>query len=124
MKYTLQNDFIYETGISGNPYNCPIFSLSGTGTITIFAGFRFDGATLVPDGRIDPATGLPRTYFAALVHDVLYIEFPKHGIPRRQIERLFLRMLREANFKPAWLYYAGTSIFGGVFLKLARSGWI
>lgn len=120
MKYLLNQDYVYQTGIVGKGYSCEIFNLSESGIITVFAGFEFDGATLVPDGRIDPSTGLPRTYFAALVHDVLYIEFPKHQIPRREIERLFYRMLKEADFKFAKLYFWGTSVFGGIFLKINR----
>ena len=101
------------------------------GQLFIPAGYSWDGCTpklriggkLVigtPDGQIHPETGKPRTYYASLVHDALYQFSPKHGIPRKQIDDLFLEMLRMSGFRSAGLYHRAVRWFGGVFIALTR----
>lgn len=122
--YILDRDFKCFTGLEGYSFMNNEFLLQSDGLITIYAGFEFDGASFAPDGKIDAATGKPRAYYPALVHDVLYKHYPAHGIPRSEIDKVFLRMLRDYGFKPAWLYFSAVKLLGGVYLwTKGRKKW-
>lgn len=56
-----------------------------------------------PDGHIDHRTMKPYTYYASLVHDVLYQYLDSVPVSKAQIDRLFLQML--GDFKLRKLYY-------------------
>ncbi len=56
----------------------------------------------------------PKTYYASLVHDALYQYLDTIPIPRKEIDRVFLEMLKETAFPLAFLYYIAVRIFGGV----------
>lgn len=84
---------------------------------TIKKGFAWDGSSGVSDwiDRKDPKTGMPKTYYASLVHDAGYrylrqcCSFP---YSKAEIDRFFYRLLKESNFRLAWLYWIGVVIFG------------
>ncbi len=88
--------------------------------VTVRAGFEFDGATLAPDGRHDPATGLLRMYYPTVIHDALYVFLPDTPFSRREIDRIFRDMMRQAGFRPVWLYFGAVRTLGGVFVRLTR----
>jgi hypothetical protein len=73
------------------------------GEITIPAGYKWNGCTLAPDFK--------KTYYASLVHDALY----QYKCGRKLADKVFYKMLKEEGFKLAWIYYAGTRIFGWIF---------
>jgi hypothetical protein len=128
--FTLDESFTYQSDIYGYRFEAPFLSVYEDGLIYIPAGYSWDGNSLkfclvgrvvgTPDGRIDPRTGKPVTYYASLVHDALYQYILAHKIPRKQIDDLYLKMLREAEFKSAGLYYRAVRLFGGIFIKLTR----
>ena len=83
------------------------------GQITVFKGYAWDGCspkfTLTglftfgtPDGVL--RHGLPWTYHASLVHDVLCQFRPDHGLTQRQVTDLFADMLTQTRWPLTWLY--------------------
>jgi hypothetical protein len=124
-RYTLDRDYTYQSGILGRAFvgvrdGREWLQITPDGAITVRAGFEFDGSTFSPDGRRDRATGKPRMYYPALVHDALYVFLPHTPFSRREIDDIFLRMMREAGFRPAWLYFGMVRALGGVFVKVTR----
>lgn len=129
--FTLEQDFEFKHQLFMNVnFNSEWLQIFG-GVIFIPKGYSWDGCTpkikiagkLVigtPDGEIHPETGKPRTYYASLVHDALYQYFPQHGISRKDIDSLFLDMLRMSGFKSAGLYHRAVRWFGGIFIALTR----
>jgi hypothetical protein len=98
-------------------------SIDVNGKITIEAGYAWDGCSPkfcvlgrmigTPDGAPSPLTGLPRTYFASLVHDALlqWVHDPAMPFTRLQIDRIFRDILEEDGWSAAWLYYAGVRVY-------------
>lgn len=83
-------------------------------------GIIWDGATGVPDGDEDPKKpGFPVTWLASLCHDVglayLDDDFPH---TKKEIDKIFYKLLRQANFKYAWVYYAGVRTFGSIWSSM------
>jgi len=101
------------------------------GGITVLSGYAWDGCTPkiclfdllfgTPDGTVDSRTGRPKTYFASLVHDVLY-QSRRSGLPlpRATADRFFLRLLALTGFTPRAVYYAAVRLFGGFFRKTGK----
>ena len=97
------------------------------GEVTIFKGYSWDGCTPkfklfgktigTPDGKIDEATGLPKTYYASLVHDCLYqySQWLPYYIKRRTIDNLFYKMLKKSGFSAARVYWVSVSVLGWLF---------
>jgi len=75
----------------------------------------FDIVVGTPDGIIDPETEKPKTYYASMIHDILY-QFSKNykgRIKRKQVDRLFLKEM--GNFRLRYLYYLMVRLVGGLF---------
>lgn len=97
------------------------------GVLTIKSGYAWDGCTPkwsvfglfilgTPDGHVNYRTGLPFCYYPSLVHDCLY----QYGIGSRlEADRLLLKMLRDAGFPLARVYYCAVRVFGAL-TKLIR----
>ena len=129
--FTLEQDFELAHPIfEGITFIAP-FVMIAAGKLIIKEGYSWDGNTpqfkvfgLVrigtPNGRINPETGKPKTYYASLVHDALYQYFPYHGISRKAIDDLYYEMLKQADFKGAGVYHKAVRAFGGIFIALTR----
>jgi len=129
-KFKLATKFTYHTGILPHDKFLGLWLRVGiTGIVTIAEDYSWDGASPkvwalgrwigTPDGSIDERTGLPRTYYATLVHDALYQFALPNGIyTRKEIDEIFLKMLVEADFKQAKLYYRAVRWFGGIYHKI------
>lgn len=101
------------------------------GTLKVLAEYAWDGCTPkfalwdilfgIPDGVTHAATTKPKTYYASLVHDVLY-QFLDLGLPisRRAADRIFLELLTRDHFGPRWIYFAAVRVFGGIFHLFTR----
>jgi hypothetical protein len=113
--------------LRGFDFEAPWLAIDGKdGRATIPAEYAWDGCTPkfrifdlgyvgTPDGVMDEASAFPITRWASLVHDALYQYYGSHGVPRRTIDRIFSRMLREAGFSCAGIYYLTVRAFGGAF---------
>ena len=131
--YKLDREFSRPSMFSDMPFVGRWLRIDTDGTIRVPEGYAWDGATpkfsildLVivgtPDGIVSVWSGKPRVYHATLVHDALYQYFPWHGVSRREIDTLFLEMMREQRFKLSWLYYAAVPLFGGFFVPVKALG--
>lgn len=126
--FKIDEPFCYKSNIKGHTFQARWLSVQPDGTITIPAGYAWDGCSPkldiadvlilgTPDGIVDIASGKPKTYHASLVHDALYQYFRWHNIERREIDRLFLEIMRQKQFLPAILYFWAVRIFGVFFVK-------
>lgn len=144
-KYRLKADFIHDTGVAPEfgAWQTPelLFadeagiywlSIHVSGRVTVHSGYAWDGCSPkfrlfgklwgVSDGSVNPRTGYPYTYDASLVHDAMYqfIDHPNMPYSKATIDLIFYRMLQQAGFRYAWLYYAAVKYLGGVYRKLAN----
>ena len=117
-KYTLDKDYVYQTGIKNRAFvgickkGIVRLIITPDGNIRITKGYSWDGATLAPDFK--------ELYYPTLVHDALYQFLPNTPFSRKEIDDLFLRQMQEENFKLAKVYYRAVRLFGGIFVKLTR----
>ncbi|MCF8379414.1 MAG: DUF1353 domain-containing protein [Bacteroidales bacterium] len=105
------------------------------GTITVKGSFKngyaWDGCTPkvnlfhitwgTCDGKLKRfGTGdyKPYTYYASMIHDVLYQYKRCAPITRKEADIIFYRLLKQAGFMWAWVYFAGVRLLGWWF-----SGW-
>jgi hypothetical protein len=81
----------------------------------------FDFLIGTPDGVVNKKTGKPKTYFASMIHDVLY-QFLDAGLPydRRQADDFFLRLMEESDFLPRRLYWGAVRVLGFFSLRITR----
>ena len=80
-------------------------------------GIIWDGATGVPDGDEDPnKPGYPKLWLASLVHD-LGLAFLEEELPhtKKEIDKMFLVLMKRAGFKWRWVYYIGVRTFGTIW---------
>jgi len=82
----------------------------------------WDGATGVPDGKEDPnKPGYPVLWKASLIHDLGYMFMEHEDFPysRKEIDAIFLELMKDADFRCAFLYYLGVRSFGGAWNQLS-----
>jgi hypothetical protein len=130
-KFThLQDDFIL-TNITGREFSCDWLGVERDGKITVrgthYHGYAWDGCSPkwfccgkiwgTPDGKPDPRTGKPLTYYASMFHDALYQFKQTVNISRKESDILFHLLLKEAGFRFHWLYMAGVRIGGAFYGK-------
>ena len=106
--------------------------IESDGRITVTRGYAWNGCSpklcifdvLVgtPEGVVHREMQVPKTYHASLVHDALY-QFLPDGLPlqRRHADRFFRRLLDEADFGPAWIYWLAVRVFGGLVRRATRA---
>ena len=59
----------------------------------------------------------PETVLASLIHDTL-CQFSEVGclkVNRKEIDKIFYKIMQQNNFKFAFLYYQAVNIFGGIY---------
>lgn len=105
--------------------------LHPNGDLRIPAGYAWDGCTPkyalfdillgTPDGAPNHRTQQPKTYYASLVHDVLY-QFMEINpvVPKRVADRIFLELLTRDEFASRRLYYWAVVLFGGASHRFTR----
>ncbi len=115
--YKVFKDHIFHTDIKGRDFENEWMKITPDGKITVKGshpgGFAWDGCSpkwivfdLVlgsPDGVVNPLTLKPKTYYASMVHDVVYQIGTINGITRKEADILLLKLLRD--FKLRYLYY-------------------
>lgn len=87
-------------------------------------GFRWNGTTAVPDGMevekpeevpVKSISGhpIPITWKASLIHDIGCREVYNKGFPykRKEVDKIFFKLLKEIKFSYAKLYYVGVRMF-------------
>jgi hypothetical protein len=107
----------------------------GSSNITIlgsnpkYKGYAWDGCSPkfqildlifgTPDGAISENTGKAVTYYASMVHDVLYQFHDEFGkkISRKQVDLIFIDELEKGQFIPARMYYLMVRALGGIYWR-------
>ena len=136
-KFVHRRDEYLITNLTGISYEDPEgwFKIEDNGTIHICGnrqkGYAWDGCTpkfeildLVigtPDGRLDYFTTEPITYYASMVHDIIYQFKSEVNISRKTADILFYKILKEAGFFWCGLYYFAVRIAGLFFGKWKKS---
>ncbi|QCK15644.1 DUF1353 domain-containing protein [Mangrovivirga cuniculi] len=132
-KFVEKNDFSYTTDILKNRV-CDFnwLSISKDGKITVKGsykdGYAWDGCTPKMnlfhitwgnfDGklkRFGKGNYKPYTYYASMVHDVLYQYKRCAPITRKEADRIFYNMLKESGFMWTPVFYLGVRAFGWWF---------
>ncbi|MEM6737714.1 MAG: DUF1353 domain-containing protein [Bacteroidota bacterium] len=129
-------DYKYQTDLlKGRTCDFNWLKIEEDGTITIKGsfdrGYAWDGCTpklnaihitwgnfdgrLIRHGKGDYK---PYTYYASMVHDVLYQYKRCAPITRAEADKIFLYMLKKSGFMWCYVYYIGVRSFGWIF-----SGW-
>ena len=81
----------------------------------------FDIAFGTPDGVPNERTRKPKTYYASLVHDVLYQFIDVHlPIARRDADEAFFDLLVRDSFAPRYVYWSAVRLFGGLSRQITR----
>lgn len=122
--YTLEDDVNYQTSIRDIELETEWGNLDFDGLLTIKKGYSWNGCSPkievydmiigTPEGIKDDS-GLSKTYLASLVHDWFY-QYSKDvelmGVTRLDIDSEFYHILKQVNFKSAYLYYALVRLLG------------
>lgn len=140
--YVLEEDFVHNIGHHLPSGRCEGYAfldkegrrrleIHPNGDLRVLARYAWDGCTpkfsifdiLVgtPDGVPNERTKKPKTYYASLVHDVLYqfLEI-NPSVPKAKADKIFLELLYRDGFAPRHIYYFFVSIFGGLSHSLTR----
>lgn len=104
------------------------------GAITISKGYAWNGCSPTiklldwgyigtPNGTLQSDTNQPKTYVASLVHDALYqfMDDPKMPYSRKQMDQMFLRLLKDTEFSLRYLYYGALRLLGGPYMGCKKT---
>ena len=133
-KFVHRDDVWIETNITGRTFETEFFKVEPSGKMTILgsnkSGYAWDGCTPkkewldmiigTPDGRLDYETEKPITYYASMVHDVIYQYKEEIDISKKEADVLFKLILKSANFYWTEAYYFAVTNFGGKGVKWFR----
>lgn len=140
-KFVEHQDVWLETSLTGRTFESYWLSIQPDGRMLIKGsnqgGYIWDGCTPkfyiagklrgTPDGRMDTTTGKPITYYASMVHDVLfhYGIQPEKQLPisRHEADKLFAVLLRKAGFRWWPIYYVGVRAGGGFYGRWHQRGF-
>jgi hypothetical protein len=130
-KYVHHEDVYVKTNLSGRAFQEKWLRIDEDGTLTVLAGqpggYAWDGCSPkwnildfivgTPDGRLDLTTERQITYYASMIHDVLYQYKGKVSLSRKEADILFRLNLIKAKFLLNTLYFLGVRIGGGFYGK-------
>jgi hypothetical protein len=130
-KFVHNSDVSVKTNLTGRNFSNDWVEIEEDGTITLKGsfdrGYAWDGCTPkghfidliwgTPDGRLDYRTEKPLTYYASMIHDVIYQFKQELPISRREADILFARIMQESKFMWWWLYGFAVIAFGGFYGK-------
>ena len=129
--YCIKKDYVYQSFIKGYNFENEWFKLGEDGTVVVKGtnknGYAWDGCSPkgkikdiyfgTPEAVLNFRTGVSKTFYASLVHDVFY-QFSKDVksfVKRKQVDTEFYIILKEDEFRFARLYYYAVRFFGWVF---------
>lgn len=135
-KFIIHHDVFIITNIKNRSFNNCWLSIEPDGKITLKGsygdGYAWDGCSPkkvfldiiwgTSDGKLDWNIEAPITYYASLIHDVLYQFKGKIPISKKETDVLFLLNLRKAKFKWAGLYGFAVRALGGFYGKWKTQG--
>ena len=130
--YCIKRDYIYKSSIKNREFENEWFKLERDGKITIKGsnknGYAWDGCSPkpvkiadmyfgTPEGVLNYTTGQPKTYYASMIHDVLY-QFSKdikRLVKRNEADKEFYAILKRDTFRSARFYYWSVRSFGWIW---------
>jgi len=130
--YCVKKSYEYISSIKDREFENEWFKLAKDGTITVKGlnkdGYAWDGCSPklikiadmyfgTPEGVLNFTTGKPKTYYASMIHDVLY-QFSariKHLVKRKEADMEFYKILKRDEFRAAKLYYWGVKLCGWIW---------
>ena len=126
-KFTLEEEFTFKTPLlNGYHFNSEWVCIDD-GWMIIRQGYSWDGCSPkfefldmfpgTPDGKTDPKTNKPITYYASGIHDALYQYKRELKVPRHIADLIFFVMLVEVGFSMSLVYYLAVRAFGGFYGK-------
>jgi Protein of unknown function (DUF1353) len=132
-KYVHHKDYQFNSSLLRNR-NCDFkwLNISDDGTITVKGssenGYAWDGCTPKMnwlhitwgnfDGKLkqfDKGNYKPYTYYASMIHDVLYQYKRCAPVTRKEADHIFYSMLKKSGFMWARIFYIGVRLFGGIY---------
>ncbi len=129
--YCIKDDYKYPSSIKGDKFENEWLKLDEDGTIIVRGsnknGYAWDGCSPkikikdvyfgTPEGVLNFETGRSKTYYASLIHDVLYqfSEQIKSFVKRKQADREFDIILKQHKFEFARLYYGVVRLLSWLF---------
>ncbi|MBU0684172.1 MAG: DUF1353 domain-containing protein [Candidatus Omnitrophota bacterium] len=130
--YCTREEYKHKSSIKNREFENEWFKLEKDGTITVKGvnqnGYAWDGCSPkflkiadmyfgTPEGVLNLTTGKPKTYYASMIHDILYqfSEKIKHLVKREEADREFYEILKRDGFKSAKCYYWGVKLFGRIW---------
>lgn len=130
-KFTHKQDFsVYSKDLKDRYFHSQWMTIIDGKVIVIGSnkkGYSWDGCSPkfefldlilgTPDGRTIQKTNRPITYFASMVHDVIYQHKSEVPISRKEADLLFGRMLKDSGFFWYKVYYLAVRAFGGFYGK-------
>lgn len=133
-KYVYTKDVSLQTNLIGRAFENDWLQVDPDGKIIVKGSFKdgyaWDGCSPkwhclhllwgTPDGKLDYRTEKPISYFASMVHDVIYQFKEDVDISRKEADVIFKLTLKEAGFMWCWLYYFGVRIGGTFYGKWKR----
>jgi len=127
------SDVVYQTRLRGVSFANEWLKIDTDGQMTLLGsnprhtGYAWDGCSPkfffwdiyfgTPDGVIEEESRKPKTYYASLIHDVLYQyrhEY-KEQVSRKMTDLIFLDEMRCRNFRLSGLYYRVVRLFGWIY---------
>lgn len=126
-KFTETSKVTFRTNLTGHSYKSDWVSIYPNGSITVHgdrdSGYSWDGCSPkfklfgriigTPDGK--SLGDYPETYYASMLHDVLYQNKSKLPFSRLEVDLEFKKMLEEVGFRYTNLYYFFVRKFGGLY---------
>lgn len=130
-KFVHHEDVYIQTNILNRGAKYEWLEIEDNGKITVkgsnSGGYAWDGCSPkkdfidlnigTPDGRFDFETEKPITYYASLFHDALYQYKSELNLSRKEVDKLFIVMLRKPSFKLRGVYYFFIRMGGGFYGK-------
>lgn len=129
--YCIKENYPYKSSITGRTFENEWLKLSSDGTILVKGtnkrGYAWDGCSPkwklkgmyfgTPEGVLNDETRQSRTYYASLIHDLLYQfhEDIKGIVKRGEIDREFYNILKRDGFKMAAWYYGAVHLLGWIW---------
>lgn len=133
--YCIKEDYQYQSGITGRYFENDWMRLTPEGVIIVkgthIQGYAWDGCSPkwkfkniyfgTPESILNKFTDRSRTFYASLIHDILY-QFSydlKYIIDRKEADLEFYKIMDRDNFELKNLYYHMVRLFGwpGWYLK-------
>ena len=130
-KFVHKKDEYIRTNLIGRVYENEWLKIDDDGKIIVRGsntdGYAWDGCSPkwnfidliwgTPDGRLDFKTEQQITYYASMIHDVLYQFKSEIKLSRKEVDIIFKLNLRKSKFKLSGIYYFFVRLFGGLYGK-------